>query len=80
MINQIDILQGTFGCPGSNHAGVDPYPEAENWNEAARGDGQSYSGVIETLHREDDETEEFLKRAEKRARQIDRELECTFCK
>lgn len=73
-INSIDILQGSFGCAGcTSHYEPDPYWNDERpWSEAARGDGMSYCGVVETVTRESGETDEAF---EMRARQRAYELE-----
>lgn len=73
-INSIDILQGSFGCAGcTSHYEIDPYWDDERpWSEAARGDGMSYCGVVETVARESGETDEqFEMRARNRAYELE---------
>ncbi len=55
------------------HAMVDPYWNTEGgWSENARGDGMSYSGVLETLHRLPGESDaDFEKRANTRADELE---------
>lgn len=78
-IKSLDILQGSFGCASCNHAEVDPYWFAADWHEAARGDGHSYSGTLETVSREEGESfEDFMARAEQRAWELNQELACPF--
>jgi hypothetical protein len=79
-IETLDILQGTFGCPSCDHAGVDPYWDAQDWHEAARGDGGSYSGVLDVVRRRPQESgEAFSSRTCKRAAEFDAELACSRC-
>lgn len=79
-ITQINILRGTFGCPSGDHADIDPYYDRYDWSEAARGDGGSYGGVLDTIYREDDELwDSFYARAQKRANVLDAELGCSRC-
>lgn len=73
-INSIDIMQGSFGCAGcTSHYEIDPYWDSDlPWSEAARGDGMSYCGVIETITRESGETDEqFEMRARARAYELE---------
>jgi hypothetical protein len=79
-VNEISILQGTFGCPSGRHAGVDPYWDQPNWSEAARGDAGSYGGDLDSVRREPGESwEAFWRRAQERANELDRELRCPRC-
>lgn len=71
MNDYVDLLLGSFGCPCGRHVRPDPYPDPANWHEAARGDGGSYSGVVETLHRQPGETDTaFLERAQARGAEL----------
>lgn len=70
----IAIMQGSFGCAGcTSHYDVDPYWNSDlPWSEAARGDGMSYSGVIETVHRNPSESDkDFQARAINRAYELE---------
>ena len=69
-VNSIDIMQGSFGCAGcTSHYDIDPYWNSDQeWSEAARGDGMSYCGIVETVTRFDGESDEaFQERARQRA-------------
>lgn len=73
-INSIDIIQGSFGCAGcTSHYEIDPYWDSDlPWSEAARGDGMSYCGVIETVTRQSGETDDqFEARAADRAAELE---------
>jgi hypothetical protein len=52
---------------------VDPYYNADDWHEAARGDGRCYGGVLDTISRLPQETiDQLIARARKRAKELER--------
>jgi hypothetical protein len=66
-INILAVLEGHNYVPT-----VDPYYAVEDWHEAARGDGHSYNGVLDTIQRLQNETlEQLLARARQRARELE---------
>lgn len=69
-ITALPLLRVSVG-PHDTAVEVDPYFDAVNWHEAARGDGRDYSGVVETVRRLPGESwEVFYARAEKRADEL----------
>jgi hypothetical protein len=70
-IQSIALLRASVG-PHDMCIEVDPYYDADDWHEAARGDGRSYGGSVETVHRLPGESfKEFKARAERRADELD---------
>ncbi len=61
----ISIILATGGAFHPDYTPiVDPYWEADDWHEAARGDGTSYGGVIDSVQRKNGESDlELLERA-----------------
>ncbi len=69
-IESISLLRATQGGP-QMAVEVDPYCDAAHWHDAARGDGRSYGGVVETIRRLPGEPwEAFYARAEARADEL----------
>lgn len=69
-IKSIALLRVSVG-PHDTAVEIDPYFDAVNWHEAARGDGRSYSGVVESVQREEGESwEAFYARAQVRADEL----------
>lgn len=69
-ITTVALLRASVG-PHDTAVEVDPYYDAVNWHDAARGDGRSYGGVVETVTREPGESfEDFMARAEARANEL----------
>jgi hypothetical protein len=69
-ITGIALLRASVG-PHDTAVEVDPYFDAVNWHEAARGDGRSYGGVVETVRRNEGESfEDFYARCEARADEL----------
>jgi hypothetical protein len=62
MPDTIDIILSTDGYAPGQGPMVDPYWDAEDWHEAARGDGHSYSGAIACVRRRLDEDDAGLLR------------------
>lgn len=69
MIKAVAVISASYG-PHRMFPEVDPYWDAPDWGEAARGDGRGYGGVLEWIRPGPGETQaDVLARAERRARE-----------